>query len=209
MAEEKSGRERRSWQSYFKVEQDFKQRQIFRLLGLTALNVTVSTVAFVGFMNHELQALRAGLPFLDTPTPSLVRIGIVWAALMAGLGGLFAMLTGLMMTHRMAGPIYSFKRELSRIEQGLPPRRIGVRKGDEFQDVADALNGALDALASRARGVSESGELALDLERARAAHQEILAGLETLDTTSLPDAERGRIDAWRARMRALSDKLEG
>jgi methyl-accepting chemotaxis protein len=208
MAEEKSGRERRSWLSYFKVEQDFKQRQIFRLLGLTALNVGVSTVAFVGFLNHELETLRSGLPFLDTPTPSLVRIGIVWAALMAGLGGLFAMLTGMMMTHRMAGPIYSFKRELKRIEEGLPPRRLGVRKGDEFQDVADALNGALEALSSRARGVSESGELALDLERARATHQEILDGLEALDTARLADADRGRVDGWRARMRALRDKLD-
>jgi methyl-accepting chemotaxis protein len=209
MADEKSGRERRSWESYFKVEPDFKQRQIFRLLGLTALNVTVSTVAFVGFMHHELEILRAGLPFVDAPTPSLVRIGIVWAALMAGLGGLFAMLTGLMMTHRMAGPIYSFKRELQRIEQGLPPRRIGVRKGDEFKEVADALNGALEALAARSRGVSESGELALDLERVRAAHGEILEGLESLDTRSLPEADRRRVDAWRSRMRALRDKLEG
>jgi methyl-accepting chemotaxis protein len=208
MAEEKSGRERRNVLNYFRIEQDFKQRQIFRLLGLTALNVTVSTVAFVGFMHHELQAMRAGLPFLDAPTPSLVRIGIVWAALMAGLGGLFAMLTGLLMTHRMAGPIYSFKRELARIEQGLPPRRIGVRKGDEFKDVADALNGALDTLASRARGVSESGELALDLERVRAAHQEILAGVEELDTASLPEPDRTRIDTWRTRMRTLRDKLD-
>ena len=209
MTEERSGRARRSWWSYFTIEQSFKQRQIFRLLALTALNVTVSTIAFVGFMDYELTALQGGLPFLDGPAPSLIRIGIVWAALMAGTGGLFALLTGLLMTHRMAGPIYSFKLELKRIEEGQAPRKIGVRRGDEFQDVAEALNGALDALGARSRGVAEFGELALDLERTRATHLEILAGLEDLDTSAFSDSDRERLEAWRERMRTLRTKLDG
>ena len=208
VAQEKSGRERRNLWSYFTVEQSFKQRQIFRLLALTGLNVVVSTVAFVTFMDYELTALQGGLPILAGPSPSLIRIGIVWAALMAGLGGLFAMLTGMLMTHRMAGPIYKFKLELKRIQEGQAPRKIGVRKGDEFSDVADALNGALDALAARRGNVAESGELALDLERTRATQLEILSGLEELDASALSQADREKLDSWRERMRALRDKLE-
>lgn len=202
------GAQRRSWWNYFTVEQAFKQRTIFRLLALTALNVVASTVAFVVFMNYELSAMRGGLPFLAGPAPSLVRIAVVWAALMAGLGGLFALLTGMLMTHRMAGPIYHFKRELVRIRDGEAPRAIGVRKHDEFHDVAEALNGALEALAARSRSVAESGELALDLERARAFHQEILEGLSSLDTSGLGEADHVRIEAWIERMRALRAKLD-
>jgi len=40
------------------------------------------------------------------------------------------------LTHRMAGPIHGFKNELHRIEEGHAPRPIGVRQGDEFEDVA-------------------------------------------------------------------------
>ena len=207
MAQEPKSAQRRSWWSYFQIEQSFKQRQIFRLLALSALNVAVSTVAFVAFMDYELDAMRGGLPIVAGPTPNLMRIGIVWAALMAGLGGLFAMFTGILMTHRMAGPIYKFKMELKRIEQGEKPRRIGVRKGDEFQDVADALNGALDALGRNAGTVSESGELALDLERTRALHDEIFAEVERLDASALPESDRASVERWKQRMQALSEKL--
>lgn len=208
MTEQYSGRSRRSLWNYFTTEQSFKQRQIFRLLALTGLNVLVSTLAFISFMHHQLDSMHGGLAYLD-PAPSLVRIGVVWAALMSGLGGLFALLTGLLMTHRMAGPIYKFKLELKRIEQGQPPRPIAVRKNDEFKDVAEALNGALVALASRSSGTAESGELALDLERTRAAHQEILAGLAELDASPLSDVDRERFEGWCGRMRALREKLEG
>ncbi len=208
MADSKSGRSRRSRWSYFTVEQSFKQRQIFRLLGLTAFNVMISTIAFVVFMDYELSSMQGGLPFVARPAPSLVRIGIVWAALMAGTGGLFALLTGLLMTHRMGGPIYHFKRELLRIEEGKSPRRISVRDGDEFSDVAEALNGALVALSARS-GAAESGELALDLERTRAAHLEILDAIGAIDASSLPDADRQRVEDWRERMLELRAKLDG
>ena len=94
---------------------------------------------------------------------------------------------------------------------GLPkaPRQIGVRKGDEFHDVAEALNGALDALGKRSRSVAEFGELALDLERTRATHLEILAGLEDLDTSAFSDSDRERLEAWREHMRTLRTKLDG
>lgn len=199
---------RRSIWNYFTVEQGFKQRQILRLLGLTLANVAISTVAFVMFMDYELSALRSGSPVTAWAQPSLLRIAVVWAALMSGLGGLFALLTGLFLTHRMAGPIYTFKKELRRIEEGHAPRRIGVRTHDEFKDVAEALNRALEAVHARSRDVAESGELALDLERARSLHLEILEGLEALDPDGLADADRARLEAWRERMKGLRAKLD-
>jgi methyl-accepting chemotaxis protein len=205
---QRTGRQRRSIWSYFVIEQRFKQRQILRLIGLSLLNVAVSTVAFVAFMQYELSAVQGGLPMSAGPSPGLIRIAIVWAAFMSGLGGLFALLTGILMTHRMAGPIYKFKMELDRIRDGHPPRYIGVRKGDEFADVAEALNGALDALHTRAGNAGESGALALDLEQMRATHQQILEGLEALDVTPLPEADRARVEGWRERMLALREKLD-
>lgn len=205
MGDENERKKRSIWNS-FTVEQGFKQRQIMRLLFLTGLNVLVSTGAFVAFHNYEVTAVHSG-GLYDAPGPSVLRIAIVWAALMAGLGGLFALMTGLLMTHRMAGPIHNFKQELQRIEQGQAPRPIQVRRGDEFADMALALNGALEALWTRSGGAAADGALALDLDEIRAAHVEILEGLETFDMSSLPEAERGQAEAWRERMRDLEAKL--
>ena len=197
-------RHRRSVWNSFNVEPGFKQRQIMRLLFLTGLNVLVSTGAFIAFHDYEL-ANHSGV--YGQPAPSVVRIAIVWAALMAGLGGLFALMTGLLMTHRMAGPIHNFKRELRAIAEGRTPQPIRVRKGDEFADVAAALNGALDVLSARGGETSNEGALALDLESVRAAHVEILAGLESFDFSALPEADRERAEVWREQLRDLQAKL--
>ncbi len=198
-------RHKRSVWNSFNVEPGFKQRQIMRLLFLTGLNVLVSTGAFIAFHNYEITSHGSGL--YAQPAPSVVRIAIVWAALMAGLGGLFALMTGLLMTHRMAGPIHCFKRELRAIAEGRAPQPIRVRRGDEFADVATALNDALGVLSARAGEPGNEGALALDLESVRAAHAEILAGLESFDHAGLPDADRERAETWREQMRDLQAKL--
>lgn len=202
MSESKQGRRQRSIWSFFTVEEAFKQRQLSRLLLLTGVQVAVSTAAFVAFHRYEFaMALQDGaIP------PRLVQVTIGFAALMSGVGGLFALWMGLLLTQRLAGPLYHFKRELQAIEAGAPPREIRVRKGNELQDMADALNGALQAL--WARGTSESAGLALDLEELRSAHEEILGGIAALDVSELTEPVREKIEAWRGQMRALGDKLE-
>jgi methyl-accepting chemotaxis protein len=208
MKEQKTGRERRSLWSVFEVEEGFKHRQIMRLLALTVVNVTISTVAFVAYQNYEMGALRDYGVVLDNSSSGVMRIVVAWAAFMAATCGLFALLTGLLLTHRMAGPIYKFKQELERIEAGHAPRPIVLRKRDEFHDVAAALTRALETLWSRAGGVAQSAELALDMDRIRSAHEEILAGLEGLDVELLADADRSRVEAWREQMRTLRTKLD-
>ena len=210
MKKQKTRRDRRSvWTSLFQIEEGFKQRQIVRLVLLVIVNVTVATIAFVAYQHYELSTLNDYSPiFHDPAAPSLIRIAIVWISLMAATSGLFALLTGLFMTHRMAGPIYKFKAELERIEAGHAPRPIHLRKGDEFQDVAEALTRALETLWSRARSVAQSGELSLDLERILSAHDEIMAGLAGIDVDLLADADRSRVEAWRQQMRALRTKLD-
>lgn len=206
---ESSSANRRSVWNLFNIEQSFQQRQIVRLLALTGLNVVISTGAFVAFHSYELTGhANPGLPLYETPTPSLLRIAIVWAALMAGLGGLFALLTGLLMTHRMAGPIHKFKNELQRIEAGQAPRPIRLRQGDEFVDMAEALNGALEALWTRSGSPGAEGALALDLEATRALHGEILDAFAEIDVDDLADTDPARLRAWHERMLALREKLD-
>ena len=83
-----------------------------------------------------------------------------------------------------------------------------LRSGDEFHDVAEALNRALEVLWSRAGDRSDSGEMALDLENVRAAHAEILAGLASLDVSGLSDSDRARLQGWTQRLESLREKLE-
>lgn len=202
MSNEKQGRSKRSMWSFFTVEENFKQRYIKRLLVLTGMQVAVSTAAFVAFHRYEF-----ALAWQDGAMPAqLLQITIGFAALMSGVGGLFALWMGLLLTHRLAGPLYCFKKELLSIESGAAPREIRVRENDELKDVAEALNRALQALWTR--GTSESAGLALDLEELRGAHEEILEGIASLEPSHLPVADRERISEWQAQMTALRSKLD-
>jgi nitrogen fixation/metabolism regulation signal transduction histidine kinase len=64
--------------------------------------------------------------------------------MMTGLSVFFAVATGLYFSNKMAGPVYRFKAELKRIEEGKRFRKVTLRKGDDFHDVAEALNRALE-----------------------------------------------------------------
>lgn len=58
---------------------------------------------------------------------------------------------GILVTFRIAGPIYRFERYLREVADGAPVEPIRIRKGDELQDLCDAINGALAAVQKRER----------------------------------------------------------
>jgi hypothetical protein len=52
-------------------------------------------------------------------------------------------------SHRVAGPIYRFRKTILAITAGEPVRRIRLRNGDQLTEVADDINDMLDALEER------------------------------------------------------------
>lgn len=52
----------------------------------------------------------------------------------------------LFVTHRAAGSVYHMKRVIDEIRSGNIKERIQLREKDEFQDLAESINGMLDEL---------------------------------------------------------------
>ena len=50
---------------------------------------------------------------------------------------------GILITFRTAGPIHRFKQHLASVARGEQPGPCRIRKGDELQDLCDAINEAL------------------------------------------------------------------
>lgn len=146
---------RRKWVNLLSIEQGFKQRQILRVLGFAMAYVAMSTLALGAFYNYVLQSFAIGaLPLYPSGSelaelrqlPGLRETLIAWVMMMTGLSVFFAVATGLYFSNKMAGPVYRFKAELKRLEEGKRFQRIALRKGDDFHDVAEALNRALERL---------------------------------------------------------------
>jgi hypothetical protein len=56
---------------------------------------------------------------------------------------------GLVLTHRIAGPIYRFETYLGQVVRGEQSGPVRIRKGDEFQDLCTLINDAVSAVENR------------------------------------------------------------
>jgi len=70
------------------------------------------------------------------------------AALMRNLllASPFIFLLALISSHKIAGPIYRIEKDMSEIARGNLALRIKLRRGDELQDIADAINAMTEKL---------------------------------------------------------------
>jgi hypothetical protein len=69
----------------------------------------------------------------------------------AVLLGLLIAAYGIVMTHRIAGPIYKITRHMSDVEEGRIYKLWGLRKGDQLQDFFGAFQRMHDALRGRVK----------------------------------------------------------
>jgi nitrogen fixation/metabolism regulation signal transduction histidine kinase len=53
---------------------------------------------------------------------------------------LVVILAGIVITHRIAGPVYKIERKLEQVLQGDENTQIRLRQGDELQELADKIN---------------------------------------------------------------------
>lgn len=117
------------------------QRQYLRQILMVELVVMAMTAVLTFAVSFALfnPNFQAG--------PSWTTIYVVFAALtLAMAGGLVYI--GIRVSHKVYGPIYRLKKSLQAIADGEPPAPVRLRKGDELQDLAQALNDTLQQLSS-------------------------------------------------------------
>lgn len=117
----------------------------------------ISALFQVVLLNRSIMSLSSLMEtdgdILLGELPSLLFSNMVMT-----LGVLLPMmlLVGILVTHRVAGPIYRFEQHLGAIARGENPGICRIREGDELQSLCDTINAAVDTL--REDGESESKE---------------------------------------------------
>ncbi|MFT7676334.1 MAG: signal transduction histidine kinase [Planctomycetota bacterium] len=61
---------------------------------------------------------------------------------------------GILLTHRIAGPVYRFEQHFSALARGEDPGRCKIRSGDELQELCELINAGLETV--RVRDGNES-----------------------------------------------------
>ncbi len=112
-------------------------------------NIMILMVLSV-FINRAMIERLQDIFHVDAPYQLLLPTLIV-----AEFIGLFIVgMMALIMSHRIAGPIYRLKMELKEIGKGDLSRTIKFRDKDEFKDVAVAVNTMLGEIRQKLTGLS-------------------------------------------------------
>ena len=105
----------------------------------------------------------------------------------------------LFFSHRIAGPIYKIEKSIDEIARGNLALKIKLRKGDEFQDLADIMNVMTENVNAT---VASSKEAVLEIKQGLDELKK-LASLESCDHTKIASL----VDSLQAKVAGLNTSL--
>jgi hypothetical protein len=177
----------------FVVDRTF-QFKYTALLVVSGVAVSVLFGVMMFVMQRDAQRL---LMAAVSPEPEMVaelQAGertLVWSicATTTLLGTLLAFL-GILITHRLAGPLYVMGMYIQQIREGRYPQVRPLRKSDEFRPLFERFQGAVEALRQRETEDAEKIEQILrSLGERESASLEILKALLERKRSALAAAQ--------------------
>lgn len=125
---------------YF-INKTFQSEFIVKFCGLVIMGSVVFGIILYLFSKHALTTSFENSRLVIKSTadyifPGLLFGGVITAIITALAAGVVVIL----MTHRIAGPMYRFERYINEIGSGRLYSDLKIRKKDQFQNMADSLN---------------------------------------------------------------------
>ncbi len=167
------------------IKKDVQMGFVYRFLAL--LLVELALIAFL-FNYVSTNTITSG--YIDSvlkvqTTPAFFLVQVFLIMLVVGVGmGLAGMVVFVMLSHRIAGPIYRIEQDLESVKSGDLTKRISIRSTDRMTELKDSLNdlvGGLDARVSRIHtGLSELKSMAARKDEPGNADK-ILKAIEALN----------------------------
>lgn len=148
--------------NYF-INKGFQSEFILKFCGLVALGSLVFGVALYIFSRYTLTTSFENSRLVIKSTADYIFLGLLFGGIItAMLTALAASAVVTLMTHRIAGPMYRFEKYISEIGAGMFYSDLKIRKKDQFQNMAGALN---KMTADIRRGLTEVNDVSAKLDK--------------------------------------------
>lgn len=128
------------------IKPSFQLKLVGIFVGITAVSLLIQ----LALLNFDL---RATAQRMNDPSVLITSIPHILGRAALFSAGMVIPLTvgiGIVVTHRIAGPIYRFEQHLSAVARREATEPCRLRDGDEFQDLCLRLNEAIEALSGLA-----------------------------------------------------------
>ena len=138
MAEQIPGKYKRR---QFFINRKFQTGFILKFVGVLILGAILSVAITMfttqatltsSFEDSKLVIEKTSLAIL----PSVIVTNVITTLVV----GVFVIIITLLVSHKIAGPMFRFEKDIEEISQGNLQKRIHIRNGDQFGSVARNLN---------------------------------------------------------------------
>lgn len=137
------------------VRPGLQLRLILSFAGVASLALGLQFVLFMSALARAANQLPSDGSILQARTTGIL-IGVFVTSFALLLPALFGI--GLVLTHRIAGPVHRFEAFFEQLARGERPAPVHLRKGDELQELGQLINRATAPLC--AAGVPERASAA-------------------------------------------------
>ena len=166
--------------SYF-IKKEFQFKFILRFCLLVLIGAVISTgLLFLfsqgtltsSFQQSRLIIKNTGLAIL----PSVVYTNLITLALIT----LATIIVTLFVSHKVAGPMFRFEKELKAIGEGDLTKKIMLRKKDQIKDMADCLNNMVVSLREKILDIQTEVEHIRNFASQQSAPEDLVEELQQL-----------------------------
>jgi len=135
--------------NYF-IKRNFQVNFISKFLILILLEAILIVGLFMHVSNNTLTTGYFDSILTIERTPDFFFVPIILIMLIVAIGiGIAGMVVFIMLSHRIAGPLYRFEKDLTEVGSGDLTKRINLRKTDQLAELKESLNIFIDSLDQR------------------------------------------------------------
>lgn len=150
--------------NYF-IKKAFQTKFVIGFVFLLLVEALFIAGLFMHMSGETLTTGYSGSHFVIEKTSSFFVASVAIIALVVGTAmALAGGVIFILLSHRVAGPLYRFEETLSEMADGNIAGRVKLRKTDQLKEMQTAFNKALDAIDGRLeeikRGIGEADDLA-------------------------------------------------
>lgn len=167
------------------VKKNFQIRFIVKFCLIVFTGVLVSTALLFLFSQDSLTSSFDHSRLVIRKTGFAILPAVIYTNLiMLGVVSVITIFVTLYISHKIAGPMFRFEKEIQKIARGDLTNRIALRKKDQVREMADCLNQMTSSLNTK---VSEIRTELNGLE-------------EAMHGSPVPDPVRNRVQSLRQKM---------
>lgn len=136
--------------SRYLIKKKFQLDFMLKFSLILLFGIALSTLLLLFLSKGTLTSTYAasGLQIQATGS-AIMPIVVLTNLITAGVICLFAIVVMLFISHKIAGPLFRFEKDIERVSKGDLTVHINLREKDQFKDMARALNQMIDSLSSK------------------------------------------------------------